>query len=563
MGRLHASSDISETHHPSSALQSRYMYAAQCSQTGITWQLPRTDEVKSIAKGLMQQLAEISDHPKEGNLYGVLLVQKASGERTVLKGFSGIRNPGHLQDGRFSGGDSYRVQLGRDLDGKNQIPGWVPPLTTDARMVLIETQVLARLAHLKKELIALKDLPVRTDYKQVSQRYANRLKQLAQKHRLRKQRRDRKRTHYQNTLQGDALKEALDNLTRESQQDSIEFRHLKQKRKQTLSPLTATITQAEQQIQHLKHQYTTLSQQWQAQMQIAYCGGSAGQMPAFEGLSFEICERAAAKLLYYAATHRLQPLAMAEFWWGQPQGEYYPEQFYDASPEDCQMLMTLSQMPTSSSCVPDIKPLSILYQDETLIVVDKPAGLLSVPGRRYHHQDSVLSRLRRQLPDYDFLQVAHRLDQATSGILVLTTSQSAHAALGQQFSQRRVHKTYEAILSRPVAKDSGTIKLPLWGNPKQRPLQSVNIENGKPSITYFQILQTGQRPRVNFTPHTGRTHQLRVHAAHPQGLNSPILGDTLYGQTDQIQRLCLHATSIRFVHPVNQTSLHLTSDAPF
>lgn len=211
----------------------------------------------------------------------------------------------------------------------------------------------------------------------------------------------------------------------------------------------------------------------------------------------------------------------------------------------------------------DATPLPILYQDEALIVVDKPAGLLSVPGRRYRHQDSVLSRLRWQLPDHDFVQVAHRLDQATSGILVLATSPNAHKMLGQQFAQHQVHKTYEAILSRPVDKITGVIDLPLWGNPDERPRQSVNREYGKPSVTHFEVLQPGTHSRVKFVPHTGRTHQLRVHAAHIQGLNAPILGDVLYGKVHPMKRLHLHATSLQFIHPVTQKLMQFISLAPF
>ncbi|MBE9069439.1 RluA family pseudouridine synthase, partial [Leptolyngbya cf. ectocarpi LEGE 11479] len=375
------------------------------------------------------------------------------------------------------------------------------------------------------------------------------------------------------TLRDGALTQALNTLKRESQRDSLERRYLKQERDQALTPLAKNIAQAEQQIQTLKQQYTTLSQQWQAQMQAVYHAEYAGldkypRLETFENNLFDasletLCQRAAVKLLYYAAIHRLKPLAMAEFWWKKSKGDYHPEQFYTDSPENCQILMSITKLSALPKPVTDTSPLTILYQDEALIVVEKPAGLLSVPGRRYHQQDSVLSRLRCQLPDNAFLQTVHRLDQATSGLLVLATSPSAHKALGQQFSQRQVHKTYEALLSHPIIIDSGTIELPLWGNPDERPKQSVDETHGKPSMTQFQILQTGQHPRIQFVPHTGRTHQLRVHAAHPQGLNSPILGDSLYAQSEPATRLHLHATSIQLFHPVTREYLQFTSDAPF
>ena len=174
-----------------------------------------------------------------------------------------------------------------------------------------------------------------------------------------------------------------------------------------------------------------------------------------------------------------------------------------------------------------------------------------------------MSRLRHQLPEYDFLQVVHRLDQATSGILVLATCPSAHKALGQQFAEHQVYKTYEAILSCSISVTAGVIELPLWSNPDERPRQSVHVEYGKPSVTHFKVLQAGERPRVQFVPHTGRTHQLRLHAAHPQGLNSPIVGDSLYGPPNQAERLHLHATSLQLIHPVTQKRLQFTSEVPF
>ncbi|NEQ49691.1 MAG: hypothetical protein F6K11_06095 [Leptolyngbya sp. SIO3F4] len=354
---------------------------------------------------------------------------------------------------------------------------------------LIEHQTLVKLGQLKDELMTLKTLPIWHTHEQVTQRYATEIEQLVAKHRERKKERDRKRNYYYKTLQGEALTKALNNLKQESQKDSSEQRHLKQKQAQELAPFTESIAQAKEQTQQLKQQYTTLSQKWQVQKQTAYAAEQIGA---------------------------------------------------------------------------DTPPLTILYQDEILIVVDKPAGLLSVPGRRYHQYDSVLSRLQYQSPDNEFLQVAHRLDQATSGILVLAKSPSIHKNLGQQFAQQQVCKTYEAILSRPIDKTAGVIDLPLWSNPDERPRQSVNIEYGKPSQTHFEVLQqTNEHPRVKFMPYTGRTHQLRVHAAHPQGLNAAILGDLLYGHTDQVKRLHLHAKTLKFMHPITREQLKFDSQVPF
>lgn len=519
------------------------IYTASCN--GKVWQLPRTHTIEAIARELMRDLTAI--HCQGERLHGVLLGQTEHGENRVLKSFSGLWD-GHL-------------------------PGWVPPISNRARILLIENHVLATLSQLKAQLIKLNQLPVRSTHQSLLQFYQQRLEHLKINHRARKEERDRNRHHYHNTLQGNVLTNALDKVNRESQQDKLQLRQLKQERDQALAPLIADIAQAEQLIKELKQRYTSLSQHWQTQLQVAYAAEFFGKEQVTElgnvtpylsdSLPVRVCDRAAAKLLHYAANHHLTPIAMAEFWWGPPQGNYHPGQFYDASPEECKLLMQIATMPPQKASVA-ITPLPILYQDDSLIVVDKPAGLLSVPGRRYHQQDSVLNRLRCQLPDRDFLQVAHRLDQATSGILVLATSPTAHKALSQQFAQHQVNKTYEAILTRPIAKTTGIIDLPLWGDPAKRPRQSVNLENGKPSVTHFQILKTGPQPRISFFPQTGRTHQLRVHAAHQQGLNSPIKGDTLYGQHHgKTERLHLHATSLEVTHPITHKRLRFNSPAPF
>lgn len=547
MGLLYSPSEFSEGH--CSSLEASYTYTAQCLQTGGVWQLPRTHAIEAIARGLMQQLMAAPDYPQAGSLYGVLLVQTMTGDRAVLKGFSGMSA------------------------GQSQGPGWVPLLTAQAHRALVDAETLTTLDQLKDKLIRLKQLPVRTAHKQISQQYATQLQQLKATHRQRKERRDHTRNHYSSTCQGEALTKALNSLKRESQQDSSERRRLKHQRDQALAPLAHEIAQADRQIQTLRQQYAALSLQWRIQMQSAYAADQGrelgpqgvGSLPqGGRNVSLEqLGQRAAAKLLYYAAIHHLKPLAMAEFWWGQAKENYSPGQFYGASPKDCQTLMHLAQMSDFSQPTVSVTPLSILYQDEALIVVDKPPGLLSVPGRRHHLQDSVLSRLSCQLPNGAYLQAVHRLDQATSGILILALSPDVHRGLSQQFAQRHVCKTYEAILSGPIAAVAGTIELPLWSHPTERPRQSVHSEHGKPSVTHFQLLQAGERPRVRFVPHTGRTHQLRVHAAHAQGLNAPILGDSLYGHSNSTDRLHLHATSLELIHPTDQKRLRFTSDTPF
>jgi tRNA pseudouridine32 synthase/23S rRNA pseudouridine746 synthase len=199
-----------------------------------------------------------------------------------------------------------------------------------------------------------------------------------------------------------------------------------------------------------------------------------------------------------------------------------------------------------------------------LIAVDKPPGLLSVPGRYRDTFDSVLSRLRHLLPDGMALMAVHRLDQGTSGILLLARNQQSHRQLSQQFQHRQVHKVYEAILSGLLTIDNGVIELPLWGNPENRPYQQVDEEQGLSSLTRFQVMaKEGDWTRVEFIPLTGRTHQLRVHAADSRGLGVPILGDRLYGCRAVASRLHLHARELRFQHPQSGETLHLQTKTPF
>jgi tRNA pseudouridine32 synthase/23S rRNA pseudouridine746 synthase len=294
--------------------------------------------------------------------------------------------------------------------------------------------------------------------------------------------------------------------------------------------------------------------------------------------------------LDYAAIHNLTPLAMAEFWYGKPSPDGYKVQgeFYGACVERCQPLMGFllsgrrslpdplkkeqEQIPLKKGeeiQVPLFKgdlggSLPVIYEDEYLIAIAKPAGLLSVPGRYLDTQDSVYSRLCQLFGDTISLYPVHRLDRQTSGILLFARDLDSLRNLHQQFQQRKIHKVYEALLSGKCAKDRGTIDLPLWGNPENRPYQQVDFERGKPSVTEFQVIgYEAHYSRIEFVPLTGRTHQLRVHAADRRGLGLTILGDRLYGCRAATDRLHLHARELTFVHPRSQEVIHLQIPVPF
>ncbi len=203
--------------------------------------------------------------------------------------------------------------------------------------------------------------------------------------------------------------------------------------------------------------------------------------------------------------------------------------------------------------------LTILYEDEHLLAIDKPSGLLSVPGRGSDRLDSVWLRLRLRYPE---ITLVHRLDQDTSGVLLLAKSGAIHRLLQQAFEGRQVEKIYEAIVGGSVPESTGTIALPLWGDPTQRPRQIVDVVRGKVALTHFEVLaRSATQTRLAFYPVTGRTHQLRVHAAI--GLGCAIVGDRLYGTAIDGQRLLLHASQLKVLHPIDRQPLCITSSVPF
>ena len=277
-------------------------------------------------------------------------------------------------------------------------------------------------------------------------------------------------------------------------------------------------------------------------------------------------ECAAPKLLQYAYLHGYQPLAMAEFWWGNsPKGEirhhghYYPSCRHKCEPILGFMLQGLSVEPNPLlTSVTDANLVTTIYEDDYIIVVNKPAGMLSVPGKT--GQASVLSILQERYPDATGPLLVHRLDMDTSGLLLAAKDKDTHALLQQQFESRSVKKRYIALLDGiPQVAPKGFIRLPLRPDFDNRPLQMVDDEWGKPAVTRYEILgSTDTHTRVAFYPETGRTHQLRVHAAHPDGLNCPIVGDQLYGQAADFMHL--HAESLEFRHPHTFQRIKLTSE---
>ncbi len=276
-------------------------------------------------------------------------------------------------------------------------------------------------------------------------------------------------------------------------------------------------------------------------------------------------ECAAPKLLQYAFQHQLRPIAMAEFWWGasslstiRKHGHFYPTCRGKCEPILLHMLkgIEMEENPMLSNPAKG-KVLDIIYEDDYLLAVNKPAEFLSVPGKNI--QDSVWLRMKQKLPTATGPLVVHRLDMSTSGILLIAKSKEIHKQLQRQFIERTVKKRYVALLDGVVSTDEGLINLPLRVDLDNRPHQMVCYKHGKTARTKWKVVErTNQQTKIHFFPITGRTHQLRVHAAHPLGLNTAIVGDDLYGS--RADRLYLHAEWIGFEHPVTTERMELLVD---
>ncbi|HAT61586.1 MAG TPA: RNA pseudouridine synthase [Prevotella sp.] len=275
--------------------------------------------------------------------------------------------------------------------------------------------------------------------------------------------------------------------------------------------------------------------------------------------SGECCEP---KLLQYALTHNIQPLCIAMFWWGKsPKTDIrHHLHYYPACNGKCkpilQWMLQGIDVEKNPLEINEHQTLQVIYDDPHLAVINKPEGMLSVPGK--NHRESVLSITQQKYPNIEGPIIVHRLDMATSGLLVIAKDTDTYINLQKQFANHTVRKRYVALLEHDIEPGCGTISLPLIPDIMDRPRQNVDWEKGKKAITQYKTI--GKR-RILLYPQTGRTHQLRVHCAHPEGLNNPILGDMLYGE--RADRLYLHAEYLEFTHPITGERVHFSITPSF
>ncbi|NML21383.1 RluA family pseudouridine synthase [Pseudoflavitalea sp. G-6-1-2] len=478
-----------------------------------------------------------------GKMFGVLVVQDAQDKLAYLSAFSG------------------------KLAGSNDHPKFVPPVFD---MLAENSFFLKEIAVINSINAQIKDLESNETYQRLKydlQASAAQSKQeidhLRQQLKSNKDNRKKLRDKHRPDLSEQDFELFEADLIKQSLFDKHQLKLLSDKWEQTLSEQRSALSQYDADLdvlrndrkersailqQQLFEQYAFLNKDGKSKsLQDIFSLTPFGKPPAAAG------ECATPKLLQFAFANGLKPIAMAEFWWGaSPKSEIRKhQQFYPACTGKCKPILAhmLEGIPMDENpflLTPEANSqLEIVYEDDSFVVVNKPEGLRSVPG--VDIDDSVYSRLKHSLGETEPLMI-HRLDMDTSGLLVVAKTPQAHKHIQRQFLQRNISKRYRALLSKAIDASEGEIDLPLAPDLYNRPRQLVCFETGKKSITRWKLVERfADTTKVDFWPLTGRTHQLRMHAAHQQGLNAPIVGDDLYGTA--AKRMCLHAAYLEFTHP--------------
>ena len=555
-----------------------------------------------------------------GKMFGVLIVQTDNG----------ITNNEENQIG-------YLAAFSGNLAGKNLHPYFVPPvydlLQPEGFFKIEEEQISAINIRIRELENSGSYLNSKEKWKIETEQAKAVLNQAKAELKMAKEAREIRR---QSSPELSGEEQA--SLIRESQYQKAEYKRLEKEWKKRLEELETEVRHFDIEIERLKterkERSAALQRKLFEQFRMLNAQGEVKDLyTIFEQTVQKVPpagagECALPKLLQYAYLHQLKPLAMAEFWWGDSpkneirhHGYYYPSCKGKCEPILQHMLQGLEvdENPLLNP-VHEEEELEIVFEDEWLLVVNKPAGMLSVPGKA-EDRDSVYHRLKKKYPEATGPMIVHRLDMATSGLLLVAKTKEVHQDLQAQFANRSIKKRYMAVLdgaiiktekeTKPIAEkaillaketvstkktakaertgNTGRIELPLCLNPLDRPRQMVSSEHGKEAITEYQIISESERitsesentfnesnridesersinesrkyTRIVFYPLTGRTHQLRVHAAHPEGLGCPILGDELYGK--KADRLYLHAEYIEFRHPIYGDIFRIQKEADF
>ena len=574
------------------------------------------EEVKKYIASRKEWQEELAS----GKMFGVLIVQTDNG----------ITNNEENQIG-------YLAAFSGNLAGKNLHPYFVPPvydlLQPEGFFKIEEEQISAINIRIRELENSGSYLNSKEKWKIETEQAKAVLNQAKAELKMAKEAREIRRQS-----SPELSEEEQASLIRESQYQKAEYKRLEKEWKKRLEELETEVRHFDIEIERLKterkERSAALQRKLFEQFRMLNAQGEVKDLyTIFEQTVQKVPpagagECALPKLLQYAYLHQLKPLAMAEFWWGDSpkneirhHGYYYPSCKGKCEPILQHMLQGLEvdENPLLNP-VHEEEELEIVFEDEWLLVVNKPVGMLSVPGKA-EDRDSVYHRLKKKYPEATGPMIVHRLDMATSGLLLVAKTKEVHQDLQAQFANRSIKKRYVAVLdgtiiktekeTKPIAEKAiliaketvstkktakaertgrtGRIELPLCLNPLDRPRQMVSSEHGKEAITEYQIISESERitsesentfnesnrideserninesrkyTRIVFYPLTGRTHQLRVHAAHPEGLGCPILGDELYGK--KADRLYLHAEYIEFRHPIYGDILCIQKEADF
>lgn len=571
-------------------------------------------------KAYIASRKEWQEELASGKMFGVLIVQTDNG----------ITNNEENQIG-------YLAAFSGNLAGKNLHPYFVPPvydlLQPEGFFKIEEEQISAINIRIRELENSSSYLGSKEKWKIETEQAKAVLNQAKAELKMAKEAREIRRQS-----SPELSEEEQASLIRESQYQKAEYKRLEKEWKKRLEELETEVRHFDIEIERLKTERKERSAALQRKLfeqfrMLNALGEVKDLYTIFEQTVQKVPpagagECALPKLLQYAYLHQLKPLAMAEFWWGDSpkneirhHGYYYPSCKGKCEPILQHMLQGLEvdENPLLNP-VHEEEELEIVFEDEWLLVVNKPVGMLSVPGKA-EDRDSVYHRLKKKYPEATGPMIVHRLDMATSGLLLVAKTKEVHQDLQAQFANRSIKKRYVAVLdgtiiktekeTKPIAEKAiliaketvstkktakaertgrtGRIELPLCLNPLDRPRQMVSRKHGKEAITEYQIISESEKntsesentfnesnridesersinesrkyTRIIFYPLTGRTHQLRVHAAHPEGLGCPILGDELYGK--KADRLYLHAEYIEFRHPIYGDILCIQKEADF
>ncbi|MDT0557567.1 pseudouridine synthase [Ichthyenterobacterium sp. W332] len=493
-----------------------------------------------------------------GKMFGVMIVQDETGTIGYLAAFSG------------------------KLAERNDISGFVPPLYNNLDKEGFYKKGEAHLNKLNSDIEALESNPeiefLKSQLESAKSQFDNNLKAFKIKIKEEKAIRKQKREEAKQTLTLPEFEALNKDLSQQSIYYHFRLRDLKREGEEHIKQAEVSLDKLLQPIKALKEERKTLSNTLQKQLHQQYRflnanGETKDLLDVFENTKLPqppagSGECAAPKLFQYAYKNSLKPIAMAEFWWGiSPKSQVRKhKQFYPSCRGKCEPILghmmtglNVEENPITKVINFD-QQLDIIYEDDYLLLVNKPHEFLSVPG--IHIEDSVLTRMKAYLPNATGPLLLHRLDMSTSGLLLVAKNARTHKKLQKQFIDRTVKKRYIAILDGEINRDQGIIDLPLRVDLDHRPQQLVCYDHGKPATTKFKVISiNNNKTRIHFYPVTGRTHQLRVHAAHTNGLKTPIFGDDLYGT--KADRLYLHAESLTFMHPVTKKMVTFTADVSF